>query len=131
MDLRGPTGYVVRYKANAGCLDRPFGVAARLSRDSDGSYTLRWFRKGVRWLFTSAGRLDRIIGQNDNMIRPEYDTAGKLVKVEGGLVNGSAAVRRRRIITLAYTGTKVTSISEHQLARTYTYTYDPTAGSTR
>ncbi len=60
------------------------------------------------------------------MIRLEYDTAGKLVKVEGGLVNGSAAVRRRRIITLAYTGTKVTSISEPQLARTYTYTYDPT-----
>ena len=135
--LRGPTGYRVRYTnphlneatadADDQIFDRPFGVPAKLVQPDglSGGYELRWFRQGVRWIFSATGTLDRIVDQNDNMIELTY-TSGRLTKLEGGLVNGSADVRRRRTINLAYTGARVTSISEPQLGRSYSYSYDAT-----
>src|SRR5439155_20851204 len=55
--------------------------ASKLVKNGDATYSLFW-SAGIRWNFTSAGRLSLITDRNGNKLTLTYDGSSRLTKVQ-------------------------------------------------
>lgn len=125
MDFRGPDGYRVRFEKNSdGSYQRPGGLHAKLSKPSSSTYQIDWFRKDVKWTFSSGGTLQSIKDRDNNQMNLDYYTNGRLQRIRNGYgANGS--IRRERILDITRYNADgyIEEIYDRQADRVARFTY--------
>ncbi len=113
--IRNGEGRRHRYKLNAdGSFQNPSGVYERLTKNPDGTYTLR-FKGGLRHEYNAAGRLTAMVAVDQQAVRIAYDDAGAILAATN-------AAGRFLVFGKGPNG-KVQSISD-PFGGSYTFDYD-------
>ncbi|MEJ3743617.1 RHS repeat-associated core domain-containing protein [Actinomycetes bacterium KLBMP 9797] len=74
--LYGPTGFRTTFTRNSdGSYKAGSGINARLTKESDGTWSLRWNKSEDVWTFHSTGVLHTMRNKNNIAIRLNYDAA--------------------------------------------------------
>jgi len=104
---------------SGGALKAPAGVFDTLTRNGNGTYTLK--RKDHTVLtFSASGQLTAVADSNGNSSVIARNGAGRPVTVTDCV---------GRVLTLTYNAAGTVSSARDPLGRTWTYTYDATTGS--
>ncbi len=94
--------------------NRPAGVAIDLVKNIDDTFTVK-SKSGLKTNFSNTGLLLNRVDLSGNIITYVRDANGNVTSITDGT----------RIVTLAYTGSRLDSVS-NQLGQTISYTYDMT-----
>jgi RHS repeat-associated protein len=80
--LHGPSNYCATYTPNAnGGYTAPSGMNARLSKETDGTFTLVFDSSEDKWRFTAQGRLTSQADRNGNANTFNYNPNGTLASI--------------------------------------------------
>ncbi len=102
-------------KGSSGGYAPPRGLALRLVKNADNSFTL-WMPDGGSQAYTSAGRLSSIGDRNGNKVTLAYDGSSRLTSV---------ADDSGRSLTVGYDASnRISTVTDPGLNRQISYTYD-------
>lgn len=118
IQLADGSNYVVQFTPDGtGGFVAPTGIYLVLTRNTDGTYTIRE-RGGSKRLFAANGLLSAVVDHNQNQISLEYDFQFNLTTIRDCL---------GRPFTLAYTPDGLVKSLSDFTGRTVTYDYDGNA----
>ena len=116
IDVRRETGTIHRFtKSSSGSYTPPSSVYDTLTKNSDGTYSLKLKGSKLTQNFNSSGKLTNITDRHGNSITLTYDSSGNLTEITDAV---------GRITTISYDSNgKISSITD-PLSRTASYSYD-------
>lgn len=122
IDVRRETGTIHSFrKSSSGTYNPPAGVYDTLSKNSDGTYSLKLKGSKSTQYFNSSGKLTAITDRNKNSVTFTYDSSGNLTTITDAV---------GRITTLSYgSNGKISSIT-NPFYRTVSYSYDSSGNLT-
>ena len=122
IDILRETGTSHRFtKSASGSYTSPAAIYDTLTKNSDGTYSLKLKGSKLTQRFNSSGKLTSITDRNGNSITLTYDSSGNLTTI-------TDAVGRNTTISYGSNG-KISSVTD-PLSRTVSYSYDSSGNLT-